>query len=233
MIAFLRSALFALIFYVGTALMVLWAIVLLPFVHAERTVSGYYWARFHRWCARYILGIRTRVEGTLPPGQYFIASKHQSMYETMEIILVGDKPIAVLKRELDTIPLFGRVTRQYGTIPVDRTGSASALRAMLKAAAAAKKTGRSIMIFPEGTRVTPGEQPPLQSGFAGLYKAFGLPVIPIALDSGVVAPRRRFVKRPGIVTMRLGEVIPPGLPRDEIEARVHAGINALETNPNP
>ncbi|TZG25978.1 lysophospholipid acyltransferase family protein [Sphingomonas montanisoli] len=229
MITFIRSAAFAFAFYVGTALMVLWAVLIMPVVSRDRIVAGMIWSRFHRWCARVLVGIETRVEGTLPPGQYLIASKHQSMYETIELILIGHAPIAVLKRELTTIPLFGSVTRQYGSIAVDRAGSATALRAMLKAATVAKASGRSIMIFPEGTRVAPGDQPPLQAGFAGLYKAFGLPVIPVALDSGRVAPRNRFLKRPGVVTMRLGEIIPPGLKRDEIEARVHAAINALET----
>jgi 1-acyl-sn-glycerol-3-phosphate acyltransferase len=86
------------------------------------------------------------------------------------------------------------------------------------------------LIFPEGTRVPVGEQPPLQPGFAGLYKSLGIPVVPVALDSGRVWPRRSFVKRPGIVTMRVGETIPPGLPRKEVEERVHATINALETS---
>jgi 1-acyl-sn-glycerol-3-phosphate acyltransferase len=99
---------------------------------------------------------------------------------------------------------------------------------MLKAAQAAKAAGRPILIFPEGTRVLPGEQPPLQAGFAGLYRALGLPVVPIALDSGRIWPRRSFAKRPGTVTWVVGETIPPGLSRDEIEARVHRAINALE-----
>ena len=83
------------------------------------------------------------------------------------------------------------------------------------------------MIFPEGTRVVPGDKPPLQPGFAGLYKSLGVPVVPIALDSGRLWPRG-FVKKPGIVTMRVGNPIPPGLKRPQIEAEVHRAINALE-----
>ena len=120
------------------------------------------------------------------------------------------------------------MVRRYGAIPVDRAGGAAALRRMMRAAEAAIAEGRPIVIFPEGTRVPPGERPPLQPGFAGLYRALRLPVVPVALDSGRLWPRRRFVKRPGIVTMRFGEPIPPGLPRAEIEAAVHAAINALE-----
>jgi 1-acyl-sn-glycerol-3-phosphate acyltransferase len=102
---------------------------------------------------------------------------------------------------------------------------------MVRDAQQASSEGRLVVLFPEGTRVLPGEQPPLQPGFAGLYRALNLPVVPLALDSGKVWPRRAFVRRPGIVTFRFGETIPPGLPRREAEARVHAAINALESAP--
>lgn len=121
-----------------------------------------------------------------------------------------------------------QIARREGVIPVDRAGSAKALRRMMRAATAARDSGRSILIFPEGTRVAPGEQPPLQPGFAGLYKALDLPVVPVALDSGRLWPRNSFLKRPGIITIRLGDPVPAGLPRAEIEARVHAAMNVLD-----
>jgi 1-acyl-sn-glycerol-3-phosphate acyltransferase len=151
------------------------------------------------------------------------------MFETVEVLAILDDPAVVLKRELADLPLWGRAARRYGVIPVDREGGAAALRRMLKAANDAVAAGRAIVIFPEGTRVLPGEQPPLQPGFAGLYRSLGVPVVPVALNSGRLWPRRSFVKRPGVVTMRFGEPIPPGLPRGDIEARVHAAINALDT----
>src|SRR5205814_1469035 len=129
------------------------------------------------------------------------------------------------------IPLWGYVAKQYGTIPVTREGSASALRSMLRAARDAITQGRPILIFPEGTRVAPGDRPPLKSGFAGLYRQLGLPVVPLAVDSGLLSPRQSFIKRPGVVTFRFGETIPPGLDRAEAEMRVHAAINALEDDP--
>ena len=97
----------------------------------------------------------------------------------------------------------------------------------MRDAKALKAEGRSILIYPEGTRVVPGERPPLQSGFAGLYRALGMPCVPVALDTGRVWPKHG-PKRPGVVTIRIGELIPPGLPRDAIEARVHAAINVLD-----
>jgi 1-acyl-sn-glycerol-3-phosphate acyltransferase len=85
--------------------------------------------------------------------------------------------------------------------------------------------GRPLIIFPEGTRVAHGEQPGLQAGFAGLYKLLRLPVVPIAVDSG--RAYHHVVKRPGQITYKVGETIPAGLPREDVEARVHAAINAL------
>jgi 1-acyl-sn-glycerol-3-phosphate acyltransferase len=186
------------------------------------------WVLYHRWLAARILGIRTRIEGTRPAGPVLIAAKHQSMFETLEMVAILNEPAVVMKRELADIPAFGWVTRTYGVIPVDRDGGAASLRRLMRAAEDAVAEGRPIVIFPEGTRVPPGEQPPLQPGFAGLYRALRLPVVPLALDSGRLWPKRGW-KCPGIVTMRFGEPIPPGLKRDAIEAAVHREINVLET----
>jgi 1-acyl-sn-glycerol-3-phosphate acyltransferase len=223
----IRSLLFALIFYPGSLIAVLAA---LPASWRGGDVRIYTigWARFHRWCCKNILGIESRVEGTVPKGAMLVAAKHQSMYETIELVLILDQPAIVLKRELADIPLWGRIAKSYGMIPVTREGSAGALRAMLRAAKNAIARDRPILIFPEGTRVAPGKHPPLKSGFAGLYSQLRLPVVPIALDSGLLSPRNSFLKRSGIITFRFGEMIPSGLPRDEAETRVHAAINALD-----
>ena len=96
---------------------------------------------------------------------------------------------------------------------------------LLQACVDKLRAGGNLIIFPEGTRVPHGTRPDLQSGFAGLYKLLALPVVPVAVNSGPLYHRRW--KRPGTVTLRVGETIPPGLPREEIEARVQCAINAL------
>ena len=226
--AFVRSLLFALVFYGGTVPAVLLSFPISLFGTRAIRSWAHLWARFQRVCARVLLGVRTRVEGTPPRGACLVACKHQSMFETLEMILMLDEPATVLKRELADIPLWGWVTRRYGVIPVDRQGGAVALRRMMRAAETAIAEGRPIAIFPEGTRVPPGETPPLQPGFAGLYRVLKLPVVPVAVDSGRLWPRGKFVKRAGIVTMRFLAPVDPGQPRPEIEARVHAAINVLE-----
>ena len=221
-----RTLIFRIVFYGLSVPIVLGAPVAGLF--GERAMIRYAqaWARFHRWCAQVLLGIVTRVEGTPLPTAAFYAAKHQSMYETLELVLILNGPAIVMKQELMRIPVWGWAARRYGIIPVDRGASGSAMRSMMRAAQAARAQGRSVLIFPEGTRVAPGEAPPLKAGFAGLYRALGLPMVPVALDSGMVWPRRG-AKRPGVVTIRFGEAVPPGLPRTEAETRAHQAMNVL------
>jgi 1-acyl-sn-glycerol-3-phosphate acyltransferase len=222
-----RSLIYAAIFYPATMLWVL--IGVLPSLASRRATLAVVlsWVDFHHRLARAVLGIRSEVGGTIPPGPHLIAVKHQSMYETLEMVRLTNLPVIVIKKELSDIPLFGLLTRRYGIIPVERSAGAKALRALVAAGKDAVATGRPVMIFPEGTRVRPGETPQLRSGFAALYRALGLPVVPVAVDSGRLWGRG-LVKQSGIVHFRVGETIPPGLSREEVEARVHAAINALE-----
>jgi 1-acyl-sn-glycerol-3-phosphate acyltransferase len=149
------------------------------------------------------------------------------MLETVEMVRLAALPVIVMKQELADIPLFGFLTIQYGVIPIERSAGAKALRALVARGREAIASGRPVIIYPEGTRVRQGETPPLRAGFAGLYRALGLPVVPVAVDSGRLGGRG-LVHRSGVVTFRVGETIPAGLDRDEVEARVHAAINALE-----
>lgn len=224
--AALRSALFALLFYPGTLVYVLSVIAVSPF--GDRPVQAVVraWSGFHHFLVRNVLGIRTVVEGTIPPGSYLIAIKHESMVETIEALRLADTPVVVMKRELTTIPLFGWVARRFGVIGVDREAGAKSLRVMLAEGRRAIAQGRPVVIFPEGTRVASGQRPELRPGFAGLYRALGLPVVPVAHDSGRIWGKG-FVKRSGTIRYVVGEVIPAGLKRAEVEARVHAAINAL------
>jgi len=223
-----RSLVYAAIFYPAT---VLWVLIgTLPSLVSRRAMFGVVlsWVDLHHKLARAVLGIRSEVEGAFPLGRHLIAVKHQSMYETLEMVRLTQLPVIVIKKELSDIPLFGFLTRRYGVIPVERSAGAKALRALVAAGKDAVTSGRPVLIFPEGTRVRPGEAPPLRSGFAALYRALGLPVVPVAVDSGR-RWGRGLVTRSGIVHFRVGEAIPPGLSREEVEARVHAAINALES----
>lgn len=230
MIARVRAALYALLFFGVSVPIVLFAPI--PALLGERPLRRYVlgWVGFQRWAARWLLGIDWRIEGPRPEGPVLYVAKHQSMFDAVQAPLLFDAPAIVLKRELARIPVWGWVAQRYGCIAVDREASAGALRRLMRECRAAREAGRSVLIFPEGTRVAPGERPPLRSGFAGLYRALGLPAVPVANDSGLLWPRHG-AKRPGVVTFRLGEPIPPGLPRAKVEAIAHAAINALEDRP--
>lgn len=225
-IAALRSVIFAVVFYVGSVPIVLTAVLVGVVAPAATIPVARAWAGWFALTTRILLSIRFRVDGTLPQYAALVALKHQAAYETILILWLFRAPAVVLKAELLGIPLWGTAARAHGVIPVDRAGSATELRAMLKAGSAAKALGRPVVIFPEGTRTLPGDAPDLRAGLAGLYRALKLPLVPIALDSGGCWPKG-FVKYPGTITFAVQPTIVPGLDREAIEAEVHAAINAL------
>jgi 1-acyl-sn-glycerol-3-phosphate acyltransferase len=226
-----RSLAFYLVFYGGTALLVLAALVAVSLRRAWLRGLVRAWGAFHLWCVHRLAGIEVVIEGALPQSAALIAIRHESFFEAIDAARLFDHPAVFAKQELFRIPGWGFAARAYGLIPVARDRGAVALRAMLAEAKARLAEGRALVIFPEGTRVPHGRRVALQAGFAGLYKLLGLPVVPIAVDSGPTY--HRLIKRPGRITYKVGETIPAGLPRAEIEARVEAAINALNPVPRP
>ena len=225
MMAFLRSLVFYPVFYGISALLVIASVVAVALGREKLRGVVALWGNWHRWCLKAILGITITLEGELPDGPVLIAVKHESYFEAIDMPRLFRFPTVFAKRELFLIPGWGYSARVYGLIPVARDKGAKALREMIKTARARVAEGRPLVIFPEGTRVEHGDKVSLQSGFAGTYKLLGLPVVPIAVNSGPIY--HRLIKRPGTITYKVGETIPAGLKRAEIEARVHTAINAL------
>lgn len=227
---FLRSVLFNIFLVLWTPLVGVPGSLLIWIDRSKLWCVTRLWSRGVICAAQKLTGIRYEVLGRehLPEGPFIFACKHQSAWETIAVLMLLDRPAIVLKQELLKIPVFGWYARNVGMIPVDRAGSAPALRTMMRAADAARKSGRPIVIFPEGTRAAPGTQPPLHPGLAGIYGALRLPVVPVALNSGLVWGRESFLKYPGKITVQIHPTIEPGLPRQELTARVHAAINSLE-----
>ena len=225
LIAALRSLAFYLLFYGGSALLVSASVVAVT--AQRRWLRGIVarWGHWHLWCTEKLLGIEVVLDGELPQGPVLAAIKHESFFEAIDTPRLFAYPAVFAKQELFRIPGWGYSALVYGLIPVAREEGAKTLRQMLALAKQRVDEGRPLVIFPEGTRVAHGTQPRLQAGFAGLYKLLGLPVVPIAVDSG--ATYHHVVKRPGRITYKIGETIPAGLPREEVEARVHDAINAL------
>ncbi|MFM2271810.1 MAG: hypothetical protein RL702_875 [Pseudomonadota bacterium] len=222
-----RSLAFYAAFYGGSVPIVLSAVVLLLLGSQRRfRIAVHAWSGWHRVCARWLLGQRLRIEGALPEGPVMVAVKHESFFEAIDLPTLLPLPVVFAKAELLRIPLWGLAGGRYGLVAVERDQGAKALRRMIAAAKERSGNGaRPLAIFPEGTRVPHGTAPELKSGFAGLYKLLGLPVVAVAVNSGPLY--HRLWKRPGTITYRFSEVIPSGLPRDEAETRVRAALNAL------
>lgn len=225
LLAALRSLAFYVLFYGGSALLVIASVVAVTAQRRWLRCIVARWGHWHLWCVRHLLGIEVVLDGALPQGPVLIAIKHESFFEAIDTPRLFAFPAVFAKQELFRIPGWGYSAIVYGLIPVARNEGARALRSMIASAKERAAAGRPLVIFPEGTRVAHGSQPLLQAGFAGLYKLLGLPVVPIAVDSGPTY--HRLVKRPGRITYKVGETIPAGLPREEVEARVHAAINVL------
>lgn len=229
LLALARTIIFQIMFMGGSLILVPLALLLGLLGSGQSLFIGpKLWAGWFRLCSRAITGIRIEIEGEIPQGPQLFALKHESALEAILTLWWFERPAVVMKQELRHIPIWGLASARHGSIFVDRSGSAGTLREMMRQAQAAVAQGRPVVIFPEGTRVQVGEAPPLAAGFAGLYKMLKLPVVAVALDSGSVWPKS-FIKYPGIVHMKVAAPIPPGLPRDAVEAHVHAAINVLQS----
>lgn len=227
-----------LVFLVVTvALMVSAAVLCLPVLLVSRRAGGAITRGFASAILvllRVICGVEVRLTGLahIEGGPVLIAAKHQSALETY--VLSSRLPHArfVLKREILMVPLIGWYIAGLEPIAVDRSAGASALRAMVKQARAVAGKGHDIVIFPEGTRIPTGQKAPYHPGVAALYSELGLPVVPVALDTGHVWTRRNFIRSPGRATIAFLEPIPPGLPRKDfmalLQARIEEGCAALE-----
>jgi len=222
-----RSVLFNAWFYGVTAVLAVAALAPragTPDRAADRALAvAQCWARAVLAGLRWLCGITWVVTGRehLPAsGAALIASNHQSAFDTMVWLLLVPRACYVVKRELMRVPVFGPACRLTGMMIVDRDAGGAAIRGLLREADRAVAERRQIVIFPEGTRVAPGVRVPLQPGVAALASRTGLPVIPIATDSGYCWGRRAFRKRPGVIHVAIGAPIPPGLKREELMRRL-------------
>ena len=189
------------------------------------------WARTALAGLRPQLGARLELSGSehLPAsGAVLLACQHQSEYDTLVWMTLLPFPAYVTKLELVSMPLVGPMLVPAGMIPVDRNAGAAALRKLLTETRAAAAAGRQIVIFPEGTRLPPGQRVKLQPGVAAVAANAGLQVLPVATDSGVCWQRRALDRRSGVIHVAIGPPIPADTPRAEMLVRIEAFWRAME-----
>jgi 1-acyl-sn-glycerol-3-phosphate acyltransferase len=212
----IRSFIFVIWFYGSMAVvgLSLWPLVVMDERHVWTALRS--WGRATLWGLRWIVGARVTFEGleNVPESGALIAMKHQSALDTVAPSLFLPRPIYVYKKELGGVPVMGAYLKR-NQIGVDRGGHAKALKSIVRGAREAVAKGGQVLIFPEGTRQKLDAPPAYKPGIAAMYKDLGIPVTPVALNTGLIWNPKGILRKPGHVTFKVLPPIPAGLPRDE------------------
>jgi 1-acyl-sn-glycerol-3-phosphate acyltransferase len=231
----IRTGLFYLLF-IGQTVVLAIVVGLIAIVTGRRTELAWaiakYWRNSNIAFLRWIVGVRTDVTGAenIPPGACIIAAKHQSDWDIFAILPhTAEKPAFIAKRELIDIPMFGRAARSINTISIDRKLGAQAIPRMLEEAREALSRGCRIVIYPEGTRKKPLADPDYRQGVTRMYAALGVPVVPVALNSGLFWGKLGAIIWPGTARAKFLPPILPGLPPEEFAARLQLQIETEST----
>ncbi len=222
----IRSLIFMIVIYVW---MLILGIVYLPYAiftkqGALRACKTY--ARSTMWLARWMVGIRCEVRGTVPTGEVVIGAKHQSFLDIIMIFDAIPHGKFIMKRELLWTPVIGMYARRLGCIPVNRGKKGAAVAKMVKDVAKEFAEPGQLVIYPQGTRVAPGVSKPYKVGTAILYNGLGFPCVPVATNAGVFWPRSGILRKPGLAIVDFLDPIEPGVERDAFLNRLE---NVIET----
>lgn len=234
MLLTVRALLFNLAFYGWSVVLAIAALPLALTSTASVRWMGGFWSRTSLALLRALVGLDYEVRGRehLPAGPFIAAVKHQSLWDILSMVHLLPGLVIVAKQELSWIPLFGYEVRRADYLFIDRAGGAAALRRLVAEARQRAAAGYTVIVFPQGTRTLPGTHRPYQPGVAALYAGLDLPVVPVALNSGLFWPRRRPVQRPGVITVEFLAPIPPGRDRRlfmaELEDAIEAATSRLE-----
>ncbi|MDR1828475.1 MAG: 1-acyl-sn-glycerol-3-phosphate acyltransferase [Methylobacteriaceae bacterium] len=223
---FVRAIVFNILFYSN---LILWMVVFSPALLGPRPPVAEIarrWARSSLALLRLVVGVDAEFRHTerIPAGGILVASKHQSFWETFALFTVLPSPVFILKRELMWIPFFGWYLAKIGCIGVNRQSGELSAREMVEKSKRALAENQQLVIFPEGTRKAPGAPPDYKRGVAMLYRLLKVPCQPVALNSGLFWPRRKLIRRRGVILVEFCPVIPAGIDRDAFLEQVQRTI---------
>jgi 1-acyl-sn-glycerol-3-phosphate acyltransferase len=227
---FLRSFAYAIWFYL--TILVVGLVCMPPSLVSRGAAMNAirFWAGLQRLALRGLCGIKTEFRGMehMPRDACIIAMKHQSTYDTIAPFLFIRDPVYILKKELLKAPIFGVYATRVG-VPIDRAGGVRTMKAMLAAAKEVARAGRQIVIFPEGTRQPVDAPADLKPGVVAMYNDLAIPVVPVALNTGLCWKGAGFIRRPGHVVFEILKPIPPGLERRAFMQRLKEALDPATT----
>ncbi len=231
----LKSLIFNFFLYVGIIFIFLIALPSLLLPSKVTLLFGKFLGYYVIFIVKFFLNTKIEIKGkdNIPKTEkYFIASAHQSMFETFALQAIFNYPVFILKKELLKIPLFGLYLKKINSIEITRdTVTKDNLNFFEKVAAVVKKESRPLLIFPQGTRVKTNEKIPFKKGVGRIYETLNISCVPIALNSGNVWPKKGIIKYPGKITISLMEPIKPGLNKDEfiksLEEKIYSEIENI------
>lgn len=230
-IQWLRSLIFNLLMYITMPIV---GLLYLPWAIASpkgAIAACHRYANVVQWLARVLIGLRVEIRGTPPTGEVMMAAKHQSFFDVMAIYSAVPYGKFIMKSLLKYAPVFGWFTMRMGAIAVDRGKRGAAIKKMVEDVQAGAAMPGQVMIYPQGTRVAPGEYKPYKKGTAALYQALGQPCIPIATNIGVFWPKRGVHRRAGTAVVEFLDPIPPGMDPDAfmvlVEEKIETASDAL------
>lgn len=197
--------------------------------------ASFFWmqsfCRWTRFSAAILIGLRTEVRGEVPTGACIVASKHQAFLDSITLLSVLGAARFIMKKELSWIPIVGWHAVRMGCIPVDRGKRGKAISKMMADVKAGQAKPGQLIIYPQGTRVSPGTDMPYKTGTALLYGQLGQDCIPVATNVGVFWPRKGLAYKPGLAVIEFLPAIKPGLSNAafmaELESRIEGASNRL------
>lgn len=241
----IRSTLFNIAFYGNTIVRLIMMIRVILFgTSIQNLAQAKKWASTSNTMLEKIAGTKVEFEGleNLPEGGFIVAAQHQSFWDTFALMPYLDSPVFIYKKELNKIPLFGSCLQKTNMIAVDRSARGKAMAGVLKGARReVTKNGRQLFIFPEGTRRPVGAPLEYKFGVGRIYQDVNVPIVPVALVSGLYWPRHSFLRQPGKFKAKILPPIEPGLSIEDVMDRLVAEtevasdqllLDAVNDNPN-
>ena len=209
-IGLIRSSLFSVVFVTTIPLFALLTVLCFPFPFKVRYAVASRWALLNLWWLKRSCGLGYRVSGAehIPRETAIIFCKHQSTWETLALQAIFPPQVWVMKRELLWVPFFGWALAMLGSIAIDRKAGRKAIEQLITQGRQRLEDGRWVVVFPEGTRIAPGQKGRYRIGGAVLAEQSGHPIVPVAHNAGEFWPRRGFLKRPGEIQVVIGPPIP-------------------------